>query len=108
MRKWNAIDLIGYEPKTTIWEDLEAAESFGREAVRDTVFTFYSAWKDNVEFVTELVMAVNHLSWYWNEKDDTWMNFYADLYYELDEEAITYMEKKEDKEGLRYYFRTLD
>ena len=85
------------------------AESFGEAAIIDTADRAFKEWKDNYKYLTELIMVINHKSWYWHSRgNDDLSLFYADLYYKYDEMAITYLEKNRPEEELTYYFRTLD
>ena len=53
----------GYEAKTTFWEDFTIADAYGEAAVRDTYRRAFDEWKDNVVYVTELAMVLNHKIW---------------------------------------------
>lgn len=102
--KWNITELTGYIPKTTFWQDFSIADAFGIDAIKDTYKRAFNEWKTNVEYVTELVMVINHKSWAWYGKDETKARLYADLYYKLDEWCLDHL-KGEDFE---YYVNTTD
>ena len=47
----------GYEVKTTFWEDFSIAERFGLSAIQDTFNRAFKEWKEDYEFLTELVIG---------------------------------------------------
>ena len=100
---------MDYEYITTFWQDFSTAELFGEDAIRDTAKRAFDEWKDDIKYLTELIMVINHKCWDFYRKNVMAMsNLYSDLYYEYDEKAIEYLEKKNNEEDLQYYFRTLD
>ena len=105
---WSMAKDIGYEPKTTYWEDFTFAEPYGQDAIKDMALAAFKECKDNYIWLTELIMVLNHKSWYWHKKDEELMELYADLYYEYDEKAINYLDKNYGEEEQCYFFRTLD
>lgn len=100
---WNIEEMTGYSPKTTFYTDFSIAEKFGESAIRDTYKRAFSEWKNNVEYVTELVMALNWKSWRWAEHKGLG-SLYRDLYLEADEWCMNNL-KGDD---LRYFIRTTD
>ena len=108
MDKWVMAEELGYTPQTTYWEDFSIAEPFGIAAIKDTALAAFNGCKDNYIWLTELIMVLNHKSWYWHQKNNELMELYAELYYKYDEKAIDYLEKNYGEEELRYFFRTLD
>lgn len=106
---WALASEIGYEPKTTFWEDFSIAERFGKDAIVDTAKRAFDEWKNNIEFLTELIMVINHKSWYWSKDwNDEYMTLYTQLYYEYDNKAYEHINKNLSPEDLTYYWRTLD
>ena len=61
LEKWPIEEMTGYKPKTTFWEDFAIAEKFGEKEVRDLYKRAMKNWSWNVEYITELVMVLNHL-----------------------------------------------
>ena len=53
----------GYEMKTTFDMDFSIADRFGIDAVKDTFNRAFNGWKNNVEYLTELVMVLNWKIW---------------------------------------------
>lgn len=103
---WTLAEEIGYTPITTFWDDFSTAETFGWEAIRETAEKCFKEWKSNYKYLTELVMVLNHKSWYWNNKNDALMILYSSLYYKYDDKAIKALNN--NKTALNYYFKTLD
>lgn len=58
-KDWNIEELTGYTPRTTFYMDFSIADHFGEAAIRDTYKRAFKSWKNNVEYLTELVMALN-------------------------------------------------
>ena len=74
----------GYTPKTTFWDDFTIADHFGTAAVQDTYVRAFNEWKSNIEYLTELVMVLNHKIWYYHEHNDTLCRLYDRLWKEAD------------------------
>lgn len=60
---WNIEAETGYKPKTTFWQDFSIADKFGVKAVRDTFNRAFREWKNDVIYITELSLVLNHKSW---------------------------------------------
>lgn len=101
---WTMAKEIGYEPKTTFWQDFSIAESFGLEAVRDTYKRSFNDWKTNHVYLTELVMVLNHKIWYWFGKDEAMTELYNKLWEETDNYACANLKGEE----LRYFLKVID
>lgn len=93
-----------YQTITTFWSDFSIAELFGQQAVKETYTRVFSEWKNNYQFLTELVMILNHKIWYWYQKNDT----YAELYNELWGQADAYACSNLKGEELKYFYRVTD
>ena len=104
VKTWNIEAICGYKPKTTFYEDFGIADAFGENAVRDTYKRAFNAWKEDVEFVTELVMALNWKIWEHYETNEP----LAKVYNELWEEADMWCCDNLKGEDLAYYYRTTD
>jgi len=94
----------GYEMKTTFWEDFTIADSFGVEAIRDTYARAFEEWKKNIEYITELVIVLNHKIWQWYEKDEKIARVYNDLYEELD----NWVFENFNEEEIQYFLKITD
>ncbi len=100
---------MDYKYITTFWDDFSIAEKFGLDAINDTAFRAFYAWRDNIAYLTELIMVLNHKCWYWYEQhEDNLASLYSELYYKYDERVLNYLEEKDDKEAIHYYLSTLD
>lgn len=97
--------LCGYECKTTFWMDFSIADRFGESAIRDTYKRAMKAWKTNVEYLTELVMVLNHKIWQHYESGH---KRYAAIYNELWEKCAEYAESNLTGDDLAYYFQVTD
>ena len=97
-----------YEYQTTFMYDFAAVDGEGEIAIKDLAEKLFQQYKDNIVYLTELIMVINHRSWQWFQVDDELCDIYTELYYEYDEKAINYLEKKGNQEELTYFFRTLD
>ena len=83
-------EMIGYEPKKTFWTDFSIADE----------------WKDNIEYMTEFAMVLNHKSWQHNEKNQTLCSLYSDLWCNI--EDFIYEHFKDNEEAISYYQRVTD
>lgn len=97
--------LGAYECKTTFWMDFSIADRFGLNAVRDTFKRAFGEWKNNAEYLTELVMVLNHKLWQHYEAGR--MN-YAAVYDELWQKAAEFAENNLHGEDLSNYFQITD
>ena len=94
----------GYEVETTFWEDFSIAERFGLSAIQDTFNRAFKEWKEDYEFLTELVLVLNRKIWQYHEKRPE----FAELYNTLEEQTDQYaMENLKDEE-LSYFFDVTD
>ena len=75
---------VGYTPKTTFWEDFTVADAFGTTAIQDTYNRSFRDWKDNVEYITELALVLNHKIWQHYQHNDTLATLYDRLWKEVD------------------------
>lgn len=100
---------MNYEYFTTFWQDFDIAEAYGEQAIRDTAKRAFEEWKDDVKYLTELVMIINHKCWdFYHKGVDAMTELYGDMYYEYHEKALDYLEKKDNKDDIGYFIRTLD
>ena len=105
VKVWNVEAITGYKPKTTFYSDFTIADAFGAAAIKDTYKRAFKCWKNNIEYLTELVMVLNWKCWeHHNRGNERYMELYRDLYWKADEWA------KDNLTGddLTYYYETLD
>lgn len=77
----------GYEVQTTFWEDFSIAELCGLSAIQDTFNRAFNEWKDDYEFLTELVLVLNHKIWQCYEKGSEFAELYNTLWEQADQYA---------------------
>lgn len=85
------------------WQDFTIADTFGLEAIQDT-YNRALEWKSNTEYITALVITLNHKIWYWYEKNNEFAALYDKLWRELDEWCLDNLKGKD----LEYYIQTTD
>ena len=98
------LEMTGYEPKTTFWQDFGIAERFGEKAVKDTFNRAFQEWKSNCEYITELVMVLNWKSWQYAETNEPLARLYQELWGLADKWCCENL--KDD--DLKYFYRTTD
>ena len=104
LTKWPIEEMTGYKPKTTFWNDFEIAEAFGMAEVKDTYKRAFESWKEDVEYLTELVMVLNwRIHWWYGKNDDL-----AKLYDKLWREADAWCMKNLKDKDLSYFLKTTD
>ena len=107
--EWEMAKEVGYKPITNLWTNFTLAEAFGEEAIKSTAEYSFNKYKDNILYLTELIMVLNHKCWYWNDNSKPELTrLYINLYYQYDDKAINYIEKNMPKDSMKYYFNVLD
>lgn len=101
---FDSVAFCGYEQKTTFWMDFSIADRFGASAIKDTYRRAFGVWKDDTEYLTELVMVLNWKCWQYAKENPTYSSLYADLFYKARDWALDNL-KGED---LTYFLRTTD
>ena len=48
-----------YQFETTFWEEFSIADNYGSEGVVEHYNLVFYQWKDNLKYLTELVMVLN-------------------------------------------------
>lgn len=109
-----------YKRLTTFAHDFALAECFGDDAILDTCKRAVREWIGNYKYVTELIMVLNWLCWFWydcDQKDVELSSLYAELYYAArdafdehydEKEGDTDEERRRKAEACRYYFDCTD
>jgi hypothetical protein len=106
---WEMAKTVGYTPITTFWEDFSIAEKFGKQAIQDTAERAFNEWHTNVKFLAELIMVLNHKSWFWYENGIEEISvIYSDLYYKYNDLGWDWLETHGTEEEKHWYFETLD
>ena len=104
VKTWNIEAMTGYKPITTFYEDFSIADCFGISAIKDTFKRAFENWKDNYQYLTELVMALNWKILEHYESNEK----YAELYNDLWEKADTYAQDNLKGDELSYFYWTTD
>ncbi len=98
------MNVNGYETKTTFYLDFSIADRFGIAAVKDTYNRAFKEWKDNHEYLTELVMVLNWKVWEHYGNNDDLATTYNDLWMAADSYACNNLVGEE----LNYFLRVTD
>ena len=96
--------MLDYKFESTFWEEFSIAENYGRDAVKKHYDLVFSQWKDNIKFLTELVLVLSLKLFIWYGVDDDLGQMYDQLWKETDGYALETL-KGDD---LHYYLSTLD
>ena len=78
----------GYETKTTFWMDFSIADRFGIEAIKDTFKRAFDEWKEHYEYLTEMVLVLNHKIWQHYKNRPEVAALYNDLWEQADRYAV--------------------
>ena len=95
---------MDYQFKTTFWQDFTIADKFGVAAIKDTYNRAFNEWKNDYEYLTELVMVLNWKIFAYYEKNNEYAKLYNDLWAKTDKYAMDNLKGKE----LDYYIETTD
>lgn len=95
----------------TFYSDFTIADRFGLMAIQDTYNRSFKAYKDNIEYLTALAMALNQKIFAWYRVDDDKTKLYNKLWREtemfiLDEDKDGF--KNFTREEVRYYLKVAD
>ena len=104
MMKQYLQDTLGFEFQTTFWEEFSLSDRYGPEGVVEHYKLVFDQWKDNVKFLTELVLVLNLKIASWFCVDDDLGRTYEALWKMTDAYALDTL-KGDD---LHYYLNTLD
>lgn len=94
----------GKKSKTTFMLDFTIADAFGIKAIYDTYNRAFREWKGNVEYMSELVMVLNHKIWDYYENHPTLGKVYDELWRKASEYCQTHFKGNE----LSYYYNFVD
>ena len=92
----------GYVMQTTFFEDFSIADVFGINAVKDTFKRAFKEWKDNIDYVTELAVALNYKCWQHYEKGNSEL---SDLYSEYFYKVQDYVYDHFSGEDIDHYYQ---
>ena len=94
----------GYETKTTFWDDFSIADAFGLDAIKETFDRAFAHWKNDVVYLTELVLVLNHKLWSHYQTNPR----YGELYETLWSRAQDYAYEHLKGDDLTYFCRCVD
>ena len=95
-----------WRPTTLYWQRFSIAEKYGKEEIRNVYGDIFKEAKKNYKLLTELVMILNHKSWYHCKNLESSM--FCDLYAELFHTTYQYAADNLQEEELRYFLTTTD
>lgn len=93
-----------YKKCSTFAADFAIADSFGKEAVKDTFNRAFNEWKDRTKMMAEMVLVLNHNIWRYYETDPELAKVYEECWKQADGYCIEHY-KGDD---LDYYYRVTD
>ena len=96
--------MLDYKFESSFWEEFSIAEVYGSEGVRDHWNLVFEQWKDNIKYLTELVLVLNIKIFIWYGVDDSIGLTYDELWKQTDGYALETL-KGDD---LHYYLHTTD
>lgn len=111
--QWTMAEQIGYEPKTTFWDDFSIADRFDPEAIADTFRRAFTEWRHDVEHIAELVLVLNHKGhWYYQASkqydDDEELYQMSQLYFALFRKLDDWANENFTGDDADYYFNVTD
>ena len=96
--------MLDFKFESSFWEEFSIAEEFGPEGIHHHYDIVFEQYKDNLKYLTELVLVLNLKIFLWYGVDDTIGLTYDQLWKETDGYALNTL-KGDD---LHYYLHTLD
>lgn len=90
---------------TTFKIDFSIADHFGVEAIKDTFDRAFKEWGENVQYIAELAIVLNHKCWdYYFKSNEKYSRLYADLYHQINDYAYEHFEG----DDIQFYFSVTD
>jgi len=96
--------MLDFKFESTFWEEFSIAEDYGVDGVKEHYNLVFPQWKDNLKYLTELVLVLNIKLFLWFKVDDDLGRMYEKLWMETDQYALNTLKGDE----LHYYLHTLD
>ena len=90
--------------ESNYWEDFTKVENKWTKAIEELCETLFEKNKNNVKYLTELVLVLNWKIWDYYETDENIARVYDKLWRKLDEYCCENLKWEE----ARYYFRKTD
>lgn len=116
----NLAEMTNWKPKYTFYGDFSIADWYGESSIRDTYKNVIKSWGNGYEALTEIIMVLNHKSWAFACKVDSYYlgsrcteqvrQRYIEVYSELYNKAVDFFfEKyKDDDKAKSYYYEVTD
>lgn len=97
-----------YVPFTTYASDFILAEIDGSAGVIETAKNAWNNWKTEYKWATEIIMAINFLTWYHYDTDVNipLSSLYSELYYKYKD--LYYEQFEGNEEATEYFFEMTD
>ena len=96
--------MFDFKFESSFWESFSIAEDYGCDGIREHYKVVFDQWKDNLKYLTELVLVLNWKISTWFGVDDTIGLTYDELWRDTDGYAL----KTLKGDDLHYYLSTLD
>lgn len=111
--EWGMAKELGYEPKTTFWNDFSIADLFGLKAIYDTFRRAFNEWKNNVVYVAELALVLNHKGCFYyaaseQHDNDKRLQALSDTYFAMYHAVHDYAHDHFTGDDADYYFNVTD
>ena len=101
----NFLNSVGKTRKTTFFADLSIAEwCKDANGIKDTYKRIVKEWQNNVEYMSEFVVALNQKIWMHYEQNRELAKVYNDLWMECDNFCREHFKGEE----LSYYYEYID
>lgn len=99
------LEMGGYETQTAFYQDFTIADAFGDLAILDTFERAFEEWHNNVVYLTELSMVLNHKIWeHYHAKNEKLSKLYDLLWRKVDDYCCDSLKGSD----LNYYLRITD
>lgn len=95
---------FGKESNTTFMLDFTLADFFGIDTVKDTFDRAFKEWKNDVVYMAEFVMVLNHKIWDYYQTNEPLARVYNDLWIKAD----NYCRDNFKDKDLSYYYNFID
>lgn len=102
----------GYKTISTFFCDLSIAEFCelymrDKNAIKSTFKNVCENWLGDYKMFTEFVMALNHKSWEWDERNNSVLcELYCKLFYKAQD--LYFKHYKDNNSAIEYYYRITD
>lgn len=110
---WTMAAELGYKPKTTFWQDFSIADLFGLNAIHDTFKRAFNEWKENVKYIAELALVLNHKGLFYHyaaeqRDNDERLQALSETYFAMFRAVHDYAHDHFTGDDAEYYFKITD